>query len=87
MASGPQIWIRTRWDDARTMAQPGTTVGPPPQTEGGIVKVIRCECGYVARGDNDEQVLGQIESHLSSNHPSLLATVSRDDITSWIQAE
>jgi predicted small metal-binding protein len=50
-------------------------------------KLIRCECGYVARGDNDDQVVGVIRAHLASDHPAVLATVSQEDLLSWVQAE
>ena len=50
-------------------------------------KLIRCECGYVARGDSDEQVVAEIRGHMASDHPALLASVSREDLLSWIQAE
>jgi predicted small metal-binding protein len=49
--------------------------------------MIRCECGYVARGDSDDQVVGMIRGHMASDHPALLATVSTQDLVSWIQAE
>jgi predicted small metal-binding protein len=51
------------------------------------VKLIRCECGYVARGDSDDQVVGMIRSHMASDHPALLASVSTADLLSWVQAE
>jgi predicted small metal-binding protein len=51
------------------------------------VKLIRCECGFVARGDSDDQVVGMIRGHLSVDHPALLGTVSREELVSWIQAE
>lgn len=51
------------------------------------MKLIRCECGYVARGDNDDQVVGMIRGHMASDHPALLAAVSQQDLLSWIQAE
>jgi hypothetical protein len=57
------------------------------QVGGATVKLIRCECGYVARGDSDDQVVGMIRGHLATDHPALLETVSRDDLVSWIQAE
>jgi len=52
-----------------------------------VVKMIRCECGYVARGDSDDQVVGMIRGHMASDHPALLNTVSTQDLISWIQAE
>ena len=50
-------------------------------------KLIRCECGYVARGDSDDQVVAEIRGHMASDHPALLASVSREDLLSWIQPE
>jgi predicted small metal-binding protein len=49
--------------------------------------MIRCECGFVARGDSDDQVVGTIREHMASDHPALLDTVSRQDLLGWIQAE
>jgi len=51
------------------------------------VKLIRCECGYVARGDSDDQVVGLIREHIATDHPALLTTVSREDLLSWVRAE
>jgi predicted small metal-binding protein len=51
------------------------------------VKLIRCECGFVARGDSDDQVVGMIREHLATDHPALLETVSPEELASWIQAE
>jgi predicted small metal-binding protein len=52
-----------------------------------MARLIRCECGFVARGDSDDQVVGLIRRHLASDHPALLETVSREDLVSWIQAD
>jgi predicted small metal-binding protein len=51
------------------------------------MKIIRCECGYVARGESDEQVVELIRGHMASDHPALLKTVSREDLRNWVQAE
>ena len=51
------------------------------------MKLIRCECGYVARGVSDDQVVGMIRLHMASDHPALVDTVSDQDLRSWIQAE
>jgi predicted small metal-binding protein len=51
------------------------------------MKLIRCECGFVARGDSDDQVVGMIRGHMAADHPTLLEAVSREDLVSWIQAE
>jgi len=52
-----------------------------------MAKLIRCECGFVARGDTDDEVIDAIRDHMRSDHPALLDTVGRDDLLGWIQAE
>jgi len=52
-----------------------------------MAKLIQCECGFVARGDSDDQVVGVIRGHMASDHPDLLDTVSREDLLGWIQVE
>ena len=50
-----------------------------------MAKQITCECGYVARADSDDEVVEQIRQHMRSDHPELLASVSRDDLLGWIE--
>ena len=52
-----------------------------------MAKLIRCECGFVARGDSDDGVIGEIRAHMATDHPALLDTVSRTDLLGWIQVE
>jgi predicted small metal-binding protein len=52
-----------------------------------MAKLIRCECGFVARGDSNDLVIGVIRDHMAADHPALLDTVSRDDLLGWIQVE
>ena len=66
---------------------PGITLSQAARAGGVRVKLIRCECGFVARGDSDDQVVGMIRGHMAADHPALLETVSREDLVGWIQAE
>lgn len=50
-------------------------------------RVIRCECGFVARGDTDEQVIETIRAHMRDDHPALLAEVDTDELREWIELE
>ncbi len=50
-------------------------------------KLIRCECGYVAHGADDDDVVTAIEAHMATDHPDLLAQVDRADILGWIEAD
>jgi predicted small metal-binding protein len=50
-----------------------------------MAKVIRCECGYVADGGTDDQVIEAIRAHMGTDHPQLLETVTREDLFGWIE--
>jgi len=52
-----------------------------------MAKIIRCECGYVARGEADDEVVVTIREHMATDHPALLANVTTDDLLAWIQIE
>ena len=52
-----------------------------------MARVIRCECGYIARGETDDEVIDDIRAHMRSDHPALLDTVGRDDLLGWIHVE
>jgi len=52
-----------------------------------MARIIRCECGYVARGDSEEQVIESIRGHMRTDHPALLESVSREDLLGWMQVE
>jgi predicted small metal-binding protein len=52
-----------------------------------MARIIRCECGYVARGDTDDEVIDAIRSHMKTDHPALLETVGQEDLLDWIQVE
>lgn len=49
--------------------------------------MIRCECGFVARGERDDQVVATIRDHMAADHPVLLGAVSQEDLLSWIKVE
>jgi predicted small metal-binding protein len=41
---------------------------------------IICMCGYVIRGDDDEELWRNAQSHMGILHPELVDNVSREDI-------
>ena len=59
----------------------------PTEEEHEMNRTIRCECGYVARGDSDDGVIEAIRAHMRTDHPALLETVGREDLLGWIQME
>ncbi|HVN51068.1 MAG TPA: DUF1059 domain-containing protein [Acidimicrobiales bacterium] len=52
-----------------------------------MARIIRCECGFVARGDTDEAVIAGIREHMSEDHPALLETVATEELRGWIELE
>ncbi len=50
-----------------------------------MAKQITCECGYVIRGESDDEVIEGAEGHMRQDHPELVGQVSRDDLLGWIE--
>ncbi len=46
---------------------------------------IKCECGFVARGETDDEVVAQIEAHIRDDHPDLVEALTRDEIAGWVE--
>jgi predicted small metal-binding protein len=52
-----------------------------------MARIIQCECGFVARGRTDGDVIETIRTHMKTDHPALLDSVSQEDLLSWIKVE
>jgi predicted small metal-binding protein len=50
-----------------------------------MAKLIRCECGFIAQGASDEEVVAAIRAHMGTDHPDVLARVDLQEIESWIE--
>jgi len=50
-----------------------------------MAQQIKCECGYIARGSSDDEVVALIREHMRSDHPELLEKISEDQIRDWIE--
>ena len=44
------------------------------------VKQIPCVCGYVVKGEDDDELLQNAQDHLRQDHPDLVGKVSRADL-------
>jgi predicted small metal-binding protein len=53
----------------------------------GLARVIRCECGYVVRGENDDELVADAERHIQSDHPDLVGEISREDLLAMKEEE
>jgi predicted small metal-binding protein len=52
-----------------------------------MARIIQCECGFVARGNTDDEVIEVIRGHMRTDHPALLDTVEQEDLLGWIKVE
>jgi predicted small metal-binding protein len=50
-----------------------------------VSRQIKCECGYVIRGETDDEVIAGAREHMRSDHPELLDSVSEGDLRGWIE--
>lgn len=50
-----------------------------------MTRQIRCECGFTARGQSDDEVIALILTHLEEDHPDLVGTETAEDIRGWIE--
>lgn len=45
-----------------------------------MAKVINCECGFVVRGESDDELIANAKSHIGDEHPEMVGTVSDEDL-------
>ena len=45
-----------------------------------MAKLINCECGYVVRGADEDEVVRNAEEHMKQAHPELVGQLSREDL-------
>jgi predicted small metal-binding protein len=50
-----------------------------------MARQIKCECGYVAWAETDDEVIDMLERHIRSDHPELADTETREEIATWIE--
>jgi hypothetical protein len=53
---------------------------PRPANEEIPVKVLHCPCGTNVEGETDDQLVENVEKHISSEHPELVGKYSREMI-------
>jgi hypothetical protein len=53
--------------------------GSFPQYDEGV-KQIPCVCGYVVKGEDDDELWSNAQAHMREDHPELAGKVSRADL-------
>jgi predicted small metal-binding protein len=42
--------------------------------------VINCDCGYVVKGETEDELVTVAEAHIRDAHPDMVGKVSREDL-------
>ncbi len=50
-----------------------------------MTRQVRCECGFLARGKTDDEVVALVLVHVAAEHPNLAAVETADDVRGWIE--
>jgi hypothetical protein len=50
-----------------------------------MAKVIRCQCGFLGRGETVDEAATTIEAHMRSDHPELVGKVTREDLVAMAE--
>ncbi len=40
---------------------------------------INCDCGFVVRGEHEDELVNNAEAHVQDAHPDMVGKVSRED--------
>ncbi len=43
-----------------------------------MAKQVNCPCGETVRGNDDDELVANVESHIQDKHPDMVGTLSRD---------
>jgi predicted small metal-binding protein len=52
-----------------------------------MAKRIVCECGYVIRGENDDQLVELGREHMQANHPAIAAVITAEELLEMAEEE
>jgi predicted small metal-binding protein len=45
-----------------------------------MAKAVDCPCGVTVRGETDDELISNVESHVQSDHPDMVGTMTREKI-------
>jgi predicted small metal-binding protein len=47
--------------------------------------VINCECGYTARGEDEDELVADAQSHIRDQHPEMADQMGREQLLAMAQ--
>jgi predicted small metal-binding protein len=45
-----------------------------------MAKQVNCPCGEVVKGNDDDELVSNVEAHVRDKHPEMAGSMSRDQI-------
>jgi len=84
--------LRTR-QSTRQLGSRGSHDDTPTQLHDHIsdnihmAKRIVCECGYVIRGEDNDQVVELGREHMQANHPAIAAMITTEELLQMAEEE
>jgi predicted small metal-binding protein len=42
--------------------------------------VVHCECGHDVKGETEDELVGNVEQHVSDAHPDMVGKMTREQI-------
>ncbi len=70
---------------ARRIPQRRKVLGIALESSDVMTKVIRCTCGFLARGTDPGEAADALAAHLRADHPELAGSVRREDLESMAE--
>ena len=52
-----------------------------------MAKRIVCQCGFVIRGEDDEQIVERGREHMEANHPAIAAVITAEELLQMAEEE
>ncbi len=52
-----------------------------------MTKRIVCECGFVIRGEDDDQIVERGRDHMQTNHPAIAAVITAEELLKMAEEE
>jgi predicted small metal-binding protein len=50
-----------------------------------VAYTITCNCGYMIRGDSEDEVVERAQDHIEDAHPDLVGKISDEDLSAMAE--
>jgi hypothetical protein len=45
-----------------------------------MTQVVNCPCGETVKGENDDEIVANVEAHVQQAHPEMVGQMSREQV-------